>query len=103
MTSKPPAEKDTAVKAWMKARGWKVKDCEWEPRKQVYLWISYPGRSGSVVLGMSRAVLEDTPLFAIQELLDRLNVAAELRALPRRALVLARGGDGFVLEEFTRE
>lgn len=43
------------------------------------------------MLGISREVLEETPLFPIQELLDLLNVAGELKARPGRALVLVRG------------
>jgi hypothetical protein len=49
-----------------------------------------------------REFLTNTPLFAIQELLDRLDVAAELKALPRRAVVLVRRDDTFVLEGFVR-
>jgi hypothetical protein len=63
----------------MKARGWKVDDYEWDSRKQVYLWIHYPTRGTPLVLGMSREVLSNIPLFAIQELLDRPNVAAALK------------------------
>ncbi len=55
------------------------------------------------MLGISQQVLTDTPLFAIQELLDRLNVAAELKVPPWRALVLVRRDDSFVLEPFVRE
>ena len=102
MNWKLPADKDVAVKAWMKAKGWKVEESEDVPQQQVYLWIHAPARGGPIVLGMSREVLTDTPLFAIQELLDRLEVAAELKALPRRARVLVRRKDSFVLEDFVR-
>jgi hypothetical protein len=39
MTWKPRAEKDVAVKAWMKARGGKVDDYENNARKPRLAWL----------------------------------------------------------------
>lgn len=103
MTRKPPTDKDVAVKAWMKAKDLKVDETEWDARKQIYLWIHYPTPGTPVVLGISREVITDMPAFAIQELLDRLNVAAELKARPGTARVLVRRNDEFMLQDFVRE
>jgi hypothetical protein len=54
-------------------------------------------------LGISRKALADIPAFAIQEILARLNAAAELKARPGGARVIVRRNDEFVLEEFVRE
>jgi hypothetical protein len=64
----------------------------------------YPkGHGRPLILGISREVLTDTPLSLIHELLDRQNVAAELKARPGTALVLVRRNDTFLLEEFVRD
>jgi hypothetical protein len=94
VASKPPDDKAAAVRAWMKAKGLKVDDTDWDRLTQTYIWIHYPkGYGRPLVLGIARDVLTDTPLFILHELLDRHSVAAELKARPGTALVLVRRGD----------
>lgn len=102
MDWKAPAEKDAAVRAWMRSKGWVVDSYESDGRKQVHLWIHHRARGSPVVLGVSWEVLSDTPAFAIQELFHRLHLAAELRARPRVARVLVRRNDSYMLDEFVR-
>jgi hypothetical protein len=100
---KPPADKDVAVKAWMKAKGLKVDETDCDGRQGVYFWIHFPKRGRPLILGISREAIDDTPLFVVQELLNRLNVATELKARAGAARVLVRRNDAFVLEDFARE
>ena len=101
MRWRPPAETDATVRVWMRGKGWKVEGTEWDARKETYVWISYPGRTGPIVLGMSRDVIDQLPAFAIQEVLERQNASAELRSRPGVARVLVRRADGYVLEELS--
>ena len=52
---------------------------------------------------ISRAVLESYPAFAILELLDRLNVAAAIRARPACRLVVVQRGVRVTLEEIPED
>jgi len=49
---------------------------------------------------ISQKVLEDYPAFAVLEHLDRVNVAAAMRARPDARYVVVQNGLRVILEEF---
>jgi hypothetical protein len=102
MTWKPTTYIDDEIRRWMKAKGWEV-NCRPECDREVYAWRhEVPGRP-SYAVRISQKVLEDYPPFAVAELLDRLNVAAAMRARPDARYIVTQNGARVTLEEASGE
>jgi hypothetical protein len=92
MTWKPSSYMDEEMRRWMKAKGWEVNRTQYGARSRVYAWRHEVGGGPSPTLRVSRKVLEDYPPFAVAEFLDRLKVAAAIRAKPDARLVVVQNG-----------
>jgi hypothetical protein len=93
----PPAETDSAVRAWMKDHAWPVTWAKYDFTHEVYGWRSEaPG--GSHTLRVSQAVLEDRPGAELTAHLDRLRVADRIRQEPKRYHLVKRQGAEVVVE-----
>jgi hypothetical protein len=87
----------------MKAKGWEVTRTHYDVDSEVYAWRhDLPGGKSST-LRIARYVLEHYPAIAILEHLDRLRVAAAIRARPAARLVVVQNGQRVTLEEATGE
>jgi hypothetical protein len=102
MTWKPTDDMDREVRGWMKAKGWEV-NCRPEYGGKVYGWRHEVRGAPSPTLRIAREVLENYPPFAVAELLDRLNVAASIRARPDARYAVVQKGSKVTLEEPSRE
>ena len=91
------------VRKWMSHHGWGVHRTEFNHERQIYAWWHEVGVGRDIVLRISRTALEDFPAFALWEILDRLNVAAELKARPDACLVMVKRGVRALLEELPRQ
>ena len=98
MTWKPTEDMDGEIRRWMKARGWEVNRRP-EDDGQVYAWRHELRGRHSPTLRIARKVLQDFPPFAVAELLDRLNVAAAIRARPEARYVVVQSGSTVTVEE----
>jgi hypothetical protein len=99
MTWKPSTYVDEGIRRWVRAKGWEVNRTQYGARSRVYAW-RHEVRSGpSPTLRISRKVLEGYPPFALVELLDRLKVAAAIRARPEARYVIVQNGSIVTLEE----
>jgi hypothetical protein len=103
MTWHPTDDTDYMIRKWMGHRGWHVHGTDFNHEQQVYSWRHQPGAGSTIVLRITRTVLEDFPPFALWELLDRLHVAAELKARPEAYLVMVKRGMRALLEEYPEE
>jgi hypothetical protein len=103
MTWKPTADIDEQVRKWMNEKGWQITRTEYDFDREVYAWRSEIRGSPSPTLWISQAVLEDYPAWAVLYHLDRLRVAATLRADPAARLVVVQKGTAVVLGEVPGE
>ena len=97
MSRKPSDDVDDKIREWMRRRGWPVGRAGQD--SGAYAWTHHAAGRPSMTLRISHSVLEDYPAFAILELLDRLNVAAAMRACPDCRLVIVQRGTRVTLEE----
>lgn len=99
MTWKPTADMDREIRRWMKAQGWEVNRTDYGARSRVFAWRQEVRGGASPTLRISRKVLEEYPPFAVAELLDRLKVAAAIRARPEARYVVVQNGPSVTIEE----
>jgi hypothetical protein len=99
MTWKPRSDIDAEVRQWMKVKGWEVSRTNYDGDREVYAWRHEIRGGNSPTLHIARYVLEHCPAFAILQHLDRLKVAAAIRAQPAARLVLVQNGQRVTLEE----
>jgi hypothetical protein len=84
---KPAREVDLAIRAWMKAEGLPVDSTRYYADEEVYAWRhEFPG--GSPTLWIARAVLEQHDAGAVVAGLNRLGVAARMRAAPKARFLI---------------
>lgn len=83
----------------MKAKGWEVDPTDYHFEQAIYAWRHELRGGKSPTLRIERKVLDQYPGFAIVELLDRLNVAAAIRARPEARYVVVQNGSSVTLEE----
>jgi hypothetical protein len=100
MSWKPTEDRDEQVRGWMKGNGWDVSTTNYDFSREVYAWRQERAGGKSPTLRITQSVLEDYPAFALPEILDRLNVAAAIRAEPAAKLVVAQRDGRTVLEEW---
>jgi hypothetical protein len=99
MTWKPTANMDEKIREWMKAKGWDVTATDYHFDQEIYAWRHQQRGGKSPTLRITRHVLEHFPAFAILHHLDRLKVAAAIRAEPGVRLVLIQEDADVVLKE----
>jgi hypothetical protein len=99
LTWKLSADIDEQVRKWMNEKGWKVTRSEYDFDREVYAWRSEVRGSPSLTLRISQAVLEDYPGWGVLYHLDRLRVAAAIRANPGARLVVLQKGTAVALGE----
>jgi hypothetical protein len=99
MTWKPSVYMDEEIRRWMKAKGWMVNRTQYGARSRVYAWRREVGGGPYPTLRISRKVLEDYPPLVVTEFLDRLKVAAAIRAKPDARFVVMQRGGTVVIEE----
>jgi hypothetical protein len=92
---------DAEIREWMRARGWPVNRTHYGTRSRVYAWrCERPDGRVCPTLRIAREVLETYPGWALLVHLDRLRVAADIRARPDARLVVLQKGTEVILEEF---
>jgi hypothetical protein len=99
MTWKPYSDIDAEVRRWMEGKGWEVTATDYHFEREVYSWRHEIRGGKSPTLRIARYVLEHYPAFAILEHLDRLKVAAAIRARLAAQLVVVQNGQRVTLEE----
>jgi len=72
---------------------------EYDFDREVYAWRHEVRGGKSPTLRIERKVLEDYPAFAVLHHLDRLRVAAAIRARPDAHFVIVQDGSKVTLEE----
>ena len=100
MSWKPTEDRDEQIRDWMKGKGWDVSITNYDFTKEVYAWRQELPGGKSPTLRITQSVLEDYPAFVIPEILDRLNVAAAIKAEPTAKLVVAQRDGQTVLEQW---
>jgi hypothetical protein len=103
MTWKPTPDIDEQVRKWMSEKGWEVTRTEYDFDREVYAWRAEVRSSPSPTLRISQAVFEDYPAWAVLYHLDRLRVAAAIRANPGARLLVLQKGTAVVLGEVPGE
>jgi hypothetical protein len=91
---------DAEIRDWMRARAWPVNRTQYGTRSRVYAWrCERPGGRVCPTLRIAREVLETYPGWAVLVHLDRLRVAAAIRARPDARLVVRQRDNTVVLDE----
>lgn len=75
----------------------------YDPDRKLYALRHDVRAAPSPTLRISQQVLENYPAFPVLEHLDRLRVAATVRADPRARLVVLQNGPIVILEEIPAE
>jgi hypothetical protein len=97
MSRRPPDDVDEKVRDWMRRLGWQVTRAGFDG--DTYAWTHEHRGRPTITLRVEQSVLHAYPAFAILELLDRLKVAAAMRACPDCRLVVVQRGTRVTLEE----
>jgi hypothetical protein len=85
----------------MQEKGWDVTSAKDDFDREAYAWRHEILRGKSPTLRIARTLLEGDYLpFALVEILDRLNVAAEIRKRPEARLVVVQRGTATAIEEW---
>lgn len=99
MNWKPAEDIDRDIRGWMRTKGWAIGGAEYDHERKIYSWEHKAAGRPTIILRISRQVLESYPGFAVLEFLDRLNVATTIRARPEARYVMVQSGSRVTMEE----